>query len=33
VNPLWIDGSVVEALDAVVTWRDASGDPAGEETG
>ena len=33
VNPLRIDGGVVEALDAVVTWRDASGDTVGEETG
>jgi acyl-CoA synthetase (NDP forming) len=22
VNPLWVDGSTVEALDAMVTWRD-----------
>jgi acyl-CoA synthetase (NDP forming) len=33
VNPLCIDGAVVEALDAVVTWRHASGDPVGKETG
>ena len=33
VNPLRVDGSVVEALDAVVTWRDASGDRVPEEQG
>jgi succinyl-CoA synthetase beta subunit len=25
VNPLWVAGSAVEALDAVVTWRPPSG--------
>lgn len=33
VNPLRVDGSVVEALDAVVTWRDPSRDANPEERG
>jgi len=31
VNPLRVDGSLVEALDAVVTWREPSRDPTPEE--
>ena len=28
VNPLWVDGATVEALDAVVTWTSTGGEPS-----
>jgi hypothetical protein len=27
VNPLWVDGATIEALDAVVTWTPTEEDP------
>jgi acyl-CoA synthetase (NDP forming) len=28
VNPLWVDGATIEALDAVVTWTSTGGEPS-----
>jgi hypothetical protein len=28
VNPLWVDGATIEALDAVVTWTSTRGAPS-----
>jgi hypothetical protein len=28
VNPLWVDGATIEALDAAVTWTSTEGVPS-----